>query len=168
MLLDGRVRLIAQHDVHRRELDQPDLESKEEIFQHKMQAYGRVVFTPPTTNEMRAARSANTHLRDQNYIHGRIYLQDCWNIIKLEYLWGSQSELRLLNKRRRVPSTSWLIHSVKFVFCSGSGYWDLLLTGPRGISMLNWKFFKNAGFDILDICVASLRAAGLCLIRGWC
>ena len=45
LLMLHRVRLIAQHDVHRRELDQPDLESNEEIFKHKMQAYDKVVFT---------------------------------------------------------------------------------------------------------------------------
>ena len=44
-LLVPRVRWIAQHNVHRRELDPPDLESNEEIFQHKMQAYDKVVFT---------------------------------------------------------------------------------------------------------------------------
>ena len=67
LLMLHRVRLIAQHDLHRRELHQPDLESIEEILQHKMQAYDRVVFTPPTTIEVRVAKSANTHLRDQNY-----------------------------------------------------------------------------------------------------
>ena len=77
LLMLHKVRLIVQGSYDRPAHHRPDLESKEEIFQHKMQAYGRVVFTPPTTNEMRAARSANTHLRDQNYIHGRIYLQDC-------------------------------------------------------------------------------------------
>ena len=58
-LLVPRVRWIAQHNVHRRELDPPDLESNEEIFQHKMQAYDKVVFTPPTPRGARVQLSAS-------------------------------------------------------------------------------------------------------------
>ena len=71
MLLAGRVRLIAQHDVHRRELDQPDLESNEEIFQHKMQAYDKVVFTPPTPRGDTRGAGATvgvTHLREKTTV----------------------------------------------------------------------------------------------------
>ena len=44
-MLAARVKLIEQSNVHRLAQDQLDHESKEEIFQHKMQAYDKVVFT---------------------------------------------------------------------------------------------------------------------------
>ena len=53
-----------------------------------MQAYDKYVFTPPTTNGVLALRSANTCFAWRKLLafsHGRIYIQDCWNIIKLEY-----------------------------------------------------------------------------------
>ena len=45
MLLADRVRLIVQGNYNRPAHHRPDLESKVEIFQHKMQAYDKVVFT---------------------------------------------------------------------------------------------------------------------------
>ena len=82
MLLAGRVRLIVQGNYNRPAHHRPDLESKEEIFQHKMQAYDKVVFTPPTPrgDTSRAGETVGvTHWREKTtvYIHGRIYLQDC-------------------------------------------------------------------------------------------
>ena len=85
-MLAARVKLIEQSNVHRLAQDQLDHESKEEIFQHKMQAYDKYVFTPPTTDGVPVLRSANTLSRNENdFNHGRIYLQMCWNIISLEY-----------------------------------------------------------------------------------
>ena len=74
--------------LHRLAQDQLDHESKEEIFQHKMQAYDKIVFTPPTTDGVLALHSANTRSAWRKLLafsHGRIYIQDCWNIIKSEY-----------------------------------------------------------------------------------
>ena len=48
LLMLHKVRLIVQGSYDRPAHHRPDLESKEEIFQHKMQAYDKVVFTPPT------------------------------------------------------------------------------------------------------------------------
>ena len=59
-MLAARVKLIEQSNVHRLAQDQLDHESKEEIFQHKMQAYDKIVFTPPTTDGVLALHSANT------------------------------------------------------------------------------------------------------------
>ena len=58
-MLAARVRWMVQGNSSRPAHDPPDLESKEEIFQHKMQAYDKVVFTPPTPRGARVQLSAS-------------------------------------------------------------------------------------------------------------
>ena len=60
MLLADRVRLIAQGNYNRPAHHRPDLESKEEIFQHKMQAYDKVVFTNTAGEHGWGTRLGNT------------------------------------------------------------------------------------------------------------
>ena len=59
LLMLHKVRLIVQGSYDRPAHHRPDLESKEEIFQHKMQAYDKVVFTPPTPRGARVQLSAS-------------------------------------------------------------------------------------------------------------
>ena len=72
LLMLHKVRLIVQDSYDRPAHHRPDLESKEEIFQHKMQAYDKVVFTPPTPrgDTSRAGETVGvTHLREKTTVH---------------------------------------------------------------------------------------------------
>ena len=60
MLLADRVRLIVQGNYNRPAHHRPDLESKEEIFQHKMQAYDKVVFTEAARTGQKWPEAART------------------------------------------------------------------------------------------------------------